>query len=78
MIVDGETGLLVPPRDPDALAAAITRLLTDHPFADTIGRAGHDLVHDRFCIELMVSAVQTIYDEGARAVRPSEVIAATA
>ena len=38
--------------------------------------AGHDLVHDRFCIELMVSAIQTIYDEGARAVRPSEVAAA--
>jgi glycosyltransferase involved in cell wall biosynthesis len=78
MIADGETGLLVPPRDPDALAAAVTRLLIDHPYADTIGRAGHDLVHDRFCIELMVAAVQTIYDEGARAVRPSEVVAATA
>ena len=35
-----------------------------------IGRAGHDLVHDRFCIELMVDAVATIYDEGARALRP--------
>ena len=38
-----------------------------------LGRAGHDLVHDRFCIELMVEAVEAIYDEGARAVRPSEV-----
>jgi glycosyltransferase involved in cell wall biosynthesis len=76
MITDGETGLLVPPHDAEALAAAITRLLTDHPYADMLGRAGHDMVHDRFCIELMVSAVQTIYDEGARAVRPSEVAAA--
>ncbi|MEX1173125.1 MAG: glycosyltransferase, partial [Chloroflexota bacterium] len=64
MITDGVTGLLVPPHDAEALAAAITRLLTDHPLADTLGRAGHDMVHDRFCIELMVSAVQTIYDEG--------------
>ena len=40
-----------------------------------LGRAGHDLVHDRFCIELMVDAVESIYDEGARAVRPSEVAA---
>ncbi|CAN5639486.1 glycosyltransferase family 4 protein [soil metagenome] len=78
MITDGETGLLVPPHDAEALAAAITRLLTDHPYADTLGRAGHDLVHDRFCIELMVNAVQMIYDEGARAVRPAEVAAATA
>jgi len=76
MITDGVTGLLVPPHDADALAAAITRLLRDHPYADTIGRAGHDMVHDRFCIELMVSAIQTIYDEGAASVRPSEVIAA--
>lgn len=76
MIEDGKTGLLVPPHDPDALAAAIVRLLTNHPLADTLGRAGHDLVHDRFCVELMVSATQSIYDEGARVVRPSEVAAA--
>jgi glycosyltransferase involved in cell wall biosynthesis len=76
MIDDGVTGLLVPPHDADALASAIVRVLRDHPFADTIARAGHDLVHDRFCVELMVSAIQTIYDEGARAVRPTEVAAA--
>ena len=68
----------MPPHDADALAGAISRLLVDHPYADTIGRAGHDMVHDRFCIELMVGAVQTIYDEGAAYVRPSEVPAATA
>ena len=76
MIEDGRTGLLVPPHDADALADAITRLLLNHPLADTLGRAGHDMVHDRFCIELMVSAIQSIYDEGARIVRPSEVAAA--
>ena len=76
MITDGVNGLLVPPHDPDALAAAIVRLLRDHPLADTLGRAGHDMVHDRFAIELMVDLVQSIYEEGARAVRPSEVAAA--
>jgi glycosyltransferase involved in cell wall biosynthesis len=76
MIEDGVTGLLVPPHDAEALAGAITRLLRDHPYADTLARAGHDLVHDRFCIELMVEAIQTIYDEGARAARPTEVAAA--
>jgi glycosyltransferase involved in cell wall biosynthesis len=72
MIDDGVTGLLVPPRDPEALAAAIVRLLRDHPLADTLARAGHDLVHERFCIELMVRAVEQIYDDGARALRLSE------
>ena len=76
MIDDGKTGLLVPAHDADALADAIVRLLTNHPLADTLGRAGHDMVHDRFCIELMVAATQSIYDEGARVVRPSEVAAA--
>jgi glycosyltransferase involved in cell wall biosynthesis len=71
MITDGVNGLLVPPRDADALAAAIVRLLKDHPFADTLGRAGHDMVHDRFCIDLMVDAVQGIYEAGARIVRPT-------
>ena len=75
MVEDGVTGLLVPPRDPAALAAAIVRLLRDHPLADMLGRAGHDLVHERFCIELMVREVERIYDEGARAVRLSEVAA---
>ncbi len=72
MITDGVNGLLVPPHDPDALAAAIVRLLRDHPLADTLGRRGHDMVHDRFCIDLMVDAVQAIYETGARTVRPSE------
>jgi glycosyltransferase involved in cell wall biosynthesis len=75
MIEDGITGLLVPPHDPAALAAAIVRLLRDHPLADTLGRAGHDLVHDRFCIERMVAAVEQIYDDGARTLRLSEVAA---
>jgi len=76
MIEDGVTGLLVPPHDAEALSAAVVRLLKNHSLADMIGRAGHDMVHDRFCIQLMVNAVESIYDEGARAVRPMEVVAA--
>jgi len=63
MIEHGRTGLLVPPREPAALAAAIVRLLTDHPYADTLAKAAQNLVHDRFCVELMVRAIETIYDE---------------
>jgi glycosyltransferase involved in cell wall biosynthesis len=72
VISDGFSGLLVPPHDEDALASAIVRVLRDHPLADMLGRAGHDTVHDRFCIELMVHAVEAIYDDGARAVRLAE------
>jgi glycosyltransferase involved in cell wall biosynthesis len=76
MITDGVTGILVPPHDADALASAITRVLQDHSFADMLARAAHDMVHDRFCIQLMVKAIEAIYDEGAASVRPSEVAAA--
>ena len=63
MIEDGRSGLLVPPHDPEALAAAISRLLLDHPYADTLGKAGRELAHERFCVELMVRAIESIYDE---------------
>src|SRR4029450_13756096 len=63
MIDHGRTGLLGPPHDAGAVAGSLTRLRAGHPYAATIGRAGHDLVHERFCVELMVRAVETIYDE---------------
>src|SRR5206468_1260641 len=40
VVVDGETGLLVPPAHPDALAAALTRVLEDTPLGRAMGRAG--------------------------------------
>jgi glycosyltransferase involved in cell wall biosynthesis len=75
MIEDGVSGLLVPPHDCEALAAAIVRLLTDHPLADTIARHGHDLVHERFCIEQMVRSISDLYDAAAERIRASEGVA---
>jgi glycosyltransferase involved in cell wall biosynthesis len=72
MIENGVTGLLVERDNPVALADAIVRLLTDHVFADTMAHAAHDLVHERFCVELMVKAIEEIYDQGARAIRLAE------
>jgi glycosyltransferase involved in cell wall biosynthesis len=72
MIEDGVSGLLVPPNDPEALAGAIERLLSDHPYADMIAKRGHDLAHDRFCIEHMVNSIEAIYDEAAIGLRASE------
>ena len=41
VIVDGETGLLVPRQDPEAIAGAVARLLTDEPMRRRMGDAGH-------------------------------------
>ncbi len=68
MIAPGKTGLLVPPHDPVALGGAIALLLTDHPLADTLARAGHDYVVANFSIDSMVNAVTRIYEEGAEVV----------
>ena len=48
IVADGRTGLLVPPADPDALAAAIGRLLDDPGFATGLGAAGRADAVDRF------------------------------
>ena len=68
MIVSGKTGLLVPPHDPVALGNAIALILTDHPLADMLARAGHDYVVANFSIDSMVAAVTRIYEEGAAVV----------
>ena len=68
MVEHEHTGLLVPPRDPVALGAAIARVLTDHPLADMLARAGHDFVHAHFSLDEMVRAVSAMYDEGAAVV----------
>ena len=68
MVEDGRTGLLVPPHDAVALGNAIARVLTDHPLADTLARAGHDFVHANFSLDEMVRAISTIYEDGASVV----------
>ena len=77
MIEDGVTGLLVPPHDADGARRRDRPAAHGPPLADTLGRAGHDLVHERFCIELMVDARSSRSTTKApRVVRPSEVAAA--
>jgi glycosyltransferase involved in cell wall biosynthesis len=62
VVVDGETGLLVPPRDPRALAEAIIRLLGDETLRHTFGRAGRQRVERHFSAERMVAATLAVYE----------------
>jgi glycosyltransferase involved in cell wall biosynthesis len=50
-IVDGETGLLVPPRRPDAIAAAVASLLADPDRRVRMGQAGQRHAWARFTLE---------------------------
>jgi glycosyltransferase involved in cell wall biosynthesis len=61
VVRDGETGLLVPARDPEALARAMLRLLADPEEARRMGRAGRQRVEARFDVRRMVAAYEAAY-----------------
>jgi len=55
LINDSETGLLVPPNDPAALAAAISRFAHDRAFRDKIAKAGERRVRENFDFRQMIT-----------------------
>jgi glycosyltransferase involved in cell wall biosynthesis len=61
-VVDGETGLLVPPNDPPALAAAVCRLLEDLALAAKLADAARRRVRERYSVERMVAGTLALYD----------------
>jgi len=61
MVQEGVTGLLVPPRDSSALAAAIERILRDPALARRLGSAGRQSVTERFSLESMAQKTATLY-----------------
>jgi glycosyltransferase involved in cell wall biosynthesis len=54
-VIDGRTGRLVPPRDPQALAAALVELAAQPGQLRQMGRAGRDLIRDRLSVERMIA-----------------------
>jgi glycosyltransferase involved in cell wall biosynthesis len=64
LVRHGETGLLVPPEDPAALADAIGLLRRDRELARRLGRAGRELVGERFDPERSARRLQSLF-EGA-------------
>jgi glycosyltransferase involved in cell wall biosynthesis len=63
IVIDGVTGILVPPDDGKALSEAIARLLENSELARRLGEAGRELALERFRPEGMVAAYESLYDE---------------
>ena len=63
MVVDGVTGLLVPPRDADALAQAILSLLRRPDLAKQFGEAGQKRVDELFTAGRMASQTMRVYHQ---------------
>ena len=62
VVVDGVTGLLVPPQDPGALAQAIGHLLRDPDLRRRMGRAGRRRVEEHFDVRETVRQVESLYE----------------
>jgi glycosyltransferase involved in cell wall biosynthesis len=61
VVADGESGFIVPPRDADALADRIGRLLIDPDLCAAMGRCGRQTVERFFSIDRMVDELEGVY-----------------
>ena len=62
-MVDGETGLLVPPRDASALADALVALLGDPVRRAAMGQAGRARAEAVFDIRHHVAAMEALFEQ---------------
>jgi len=73
LVLDGETGFLVPPGDPAALADRITYLL-DHPDeARRMGQAGKKHIEEHFSLKTMVDKTVEIYEQAIQSSKSGRV-----
>lgn len=65
VVVDGETGFLVPPRDPEAWAGGVVRLLESPDLRARMGDAGRSRVREAFSLDLATERYLEVYREAA-------------
>lgn len=66
IVKDGETGILVEPNEPKALAAGIEKLINDPFLAERLGQAAQDMVEKEYGLEPMVQATEDVYRQVIR------------
>jgi glycosyltransferase involved in cell wall biosynthesis len=75
VVTDGVEGILVEPRNPQAMAAAMVALVQDRHRADAMGQAARITVGRRFDFAATISQLHDLYEanarNGARSARPS-------
>jgi glycosyltransferase involved in cell wall biosynthesis len=63
LVYYGKSGVLVPPRDAEALSDALAYLLANPTLAQSMGQMGREIVITRFCLENMVSQYESLYED---------------
>ena len=62
VVRDGENGIVIPPRDVDALEAALRRLITDLPFRHAAGVKSRMIAEERFSVTFFLDTYLGIFD----------------
>jgi glycosyltransferase involved in cell wall biosynthesis len=65
LVVDGQTGIVVPPRDPAALRTALMQLLGDRDLRRRLGSAGRERARSGFSWDTVTDATLVAYSEAA-------------
>lgn len=60
-VTDGETGRLVAPRDPEAIARAAIEVLRDETLGRRLGEAGRTMVLERHALDKVAAQVDRLY-----------------
>ncbi len=63
IVHDGETGLLIPPKDPEALAQSLARVLEEPGLAQGLGQKARQQVLKKYSLERLGQVVNAAYDE---------------
>lgn len=61
VVQDGVNGILVPPKDPDALARAMIQLIEDPELRNNYGNAGRRIIEERFTVDRVVEGTLEVY-----------------
>jgi len=64
-VVEGETGVFVPPKDSQALAAAMLDLAGSSEKRNSLGKAGRKIAQQKFSIEKMIDAMEQVFQAAA-------------
>jgi glycosyltransferase involved in cell wall biosynthesis len=63
IVHDGENGILVPPRNSEALAEALRKLISSPERREEMGKRGREIVLEEFSLERVVDDTMAVYDE---------------
>jgi glycosyltransferase involved in cell wall biosynthesis len=66
LVVEGETGLLVPPAQPEKMARALIRLLTDIPLRKQVIESARKHVIQTFDNQALIGSLAAVYRQEVR------------